>query len=156
MPGGTASVKIEVSGALQLQKALRILAEPDAPYLRAAMTQGGQLLDRAASSRAKGGIASAVQFAGVSGKANGLRALVKVKHPGAKPMEFGRTKYYRGWTGRKQRSGTAFRASPGQRAQPFIGIKQGNAAIGAVGPQIRELFTVAVEREWERIGTGGA
>lgn len=148
-------VSIEVTGAVQLQKALRILAEPDAPYLRQAMTQAGQTLDRAASSRGKGGIGSAVQFAGVQGKANGLRALIKVKHPGAKPMEFGRTKYYRGYTGRSQKSGTSFRARPGQKPDPFIGIVKGDAAIGAVGPQIRTLFTTAIDREWNRIGAEG-
>lgn len=147
-----ATVSIQVTGATKLQKALRILAEPDAPFLRAAMTDAGQMLDNAASSRGKGGIGSAVQFAGVSGKSNGLRALIKVKHPGAKAMEFGRTKYYRGYTGRRQRSGQQFRSRPGQKANPYIGIVKGDAAIAAVGPQIRRLFTEAIDREWDRIG----
>lgn len=153
MPGA-ASIKIEVSpDTAKLQKALRILAEPEAPYLTNAMERAGQTLARASRSHAQGGIASAVQFAGVKGKAWGLRATVTVKHPGAKPMEFGRQTYYRGFTGRRMKAtGTPFKAGRGgQKAQPFIGIVQGDAALGVVEDDVRRILADGIAAEWSRI-----
>lgn len=153
MPG-TASIKIEVTkDTLRLQKALRVLAEPEAPYLRNGLDRAGRLLERATESRAKGGIAATVAFAGVKGKSYGLRATVVVKHPGAKAREFGRQTYYRGFTGRRMKAtGTAFKAGRGgQKAKPFVGIVKGDQAIGAVQPQVREILADAIAAEWGRI-----
>lgn len=155
---GAASIRIELDGktAGNLSKALRVLAEPDAPHLREALEEGGQMLAGATRSRAKGRIAGSVQFAGVKGKAHLMRATVVVKHPGAKPAEFGRQTYYRGFTGRRQKAtGTPFKAGRGgQKAQPFVGIVKGGAALGAVEPRVRQLLTSAVSKEWDRLGGG--
>ncbi len=153
MPGA-ASIKIEVSqDTARLQKALRVLAEPEAPYLTNAMDRAGRLLERASESRAKGGIAAKIEFAGVKGKPYGLRATVVVKHPGAKPMEFGRQTYYRGFTDRRMKAtGTPFKAGRGgQKADPYIGIVNGDAALGAVGGQVREIIAEGISAEWARI-----
>lgn len=156
---GAASIKIELDGktAGNLNKALRVLAEPDAPHLREALAEGGQLLASATRTRAMGRIAGSVMFAGVKGKAHTLRATVTVKHPGAKPAEFGRQTYYRGFTNRRQKAtGTPFKAGRGgQKAQPYVGIVKGDAALGAVGPQVRTILERSIAQEWERIGREG-
>lgn len=154
MPG-TASIKIEVGDdTLRLQKALRVLAEPDAPYLRNGLERAGRLLERATESRAPGSIAATVDFAGVKGKPWGMRATVVVKHRGAKAREFGRQTYYRGYTGRRMKAtGTPFKAGRGgQKPEPFVGIVKGNAALGAVEGDVREILATAIEAEWSRVG----
>ena len=144
-------VDVQVEGATALQKKARLLGEEDMPYLRPALERSGDRLAGAAASRAPGGIGRAVDFGGVSGKAHGLRANVLVKHPAAKATEFGRTTYYEGFTDRQQKkTGRPFR-SAGQRARPFIGIKEGNAAIGSTKDEIRDDIADAVSKEWERL-----
>lgn len=150
---GAVTWKVEVTGAGSLQKALRVLAEEDAPFLRDALELGGRDLANAVVRHAPGGMATKTTFAGVKGKANGLRAVVLVKHRGAKAREFGRKFYYRGFTDRRMKAtGQRFRAARGQRAQPIIGIVKGDAAIGAVGAQVRGRLVDAIHLEWSRIG----
>lgn len=153
MPAKTVKWGIQVDGAANLQKALRVLAEPDAPYLRDALEDVGRSLAREAASRAPGGIGRAVQFVGVKGKANALRSMVQIKHPGSRSMEFGRQYYYRGYTGRRVKSGQRFRSNPGQPARPYIGIVRGDAAMGAIEADAQRKIADAIEAEWERIGT---
>lgn len=154
----TASWGIEIDGVTNLKRALRVLAEPDAPFLRSALEESGQLLRAAAARRAPGRIAAAVRFTGVKGKGAGLRATIDVRHPGARSMEFGREMYYRGFTGRQQKAtGRKFRVGPGrgQPARPYLGVIKGNAAIAEVEDRVRQLLAEAFEREWERIAVGG-
>lgn len=90
------SWRVELEGIGNLQKALKALAEPDAPFLRQALTESGELLRGAAASRAPGGIASKVGFSGIRGTVGGgLRAVIVIDHPGGRSMEFGRVWYYR-------------------------------------------------------------
>ncbi|PKN81534.1 MAG: hypothetical protein CVU47_06360 [Chloroflexi bacterium HGW-Chloroflexi-9] len=155
---GAASVNIQVSvDARRLNRALQVLAEPDAPFLRQALEESGRELASAAASRAPGSIASTVAFAGVKGRANRLRATVVVKHPAAKAREFGRQTFYRSYEDRRMKAtGVPFKAGRrGQKAQPFIGIVKGNAAIGAVGPGVRQRLERAVTQEWDRIAAEG-
>jgi len=142
--GRQAAISIEVTDAAKLQKALRVLAEEDAPYLREALADAGRDLTHAVSARAPGSMGAKTQFAGVKGKAHGLRATVLVKHPGAKSMEFGR----KNWT----RQGRKVRHTPGQAARPFVGIVRGGQAIGAVEAKVKERIADAVSREWDRLG----
>lgn len=137
------NVKIQVEGATQLQKKLRVMGEEDAPYLRVALEDSGRELAGEMARRAPGGIGAAVQFTGVKGKANGLRAVGVVKHPGARSMEFGR-QYWR-------RNGARVRHSPGQRARPYLGVIKGDAAIGATKDSAQRRIGDAVVKEWERI-----
>lgn len=157
MPG-TASINIEVHGDVKrLKRALRVLAEGDAPYLREALEQGGHDLEGAVESRATGRLSGTVQFAGVKGKANTLRALVLVRHEAAKVREFGRNFFYRGYTGRAQKAtGNRFRSNRGIPPKPFVGIVKGDHAIGAVAPRIRQRLETAIDREWTRLGGKGA
>src|SRR3990167_808178 len=99
----TQAWKIEVRGATSLHKALQILGETDAPFLREALETSGQLLRAEAAQRAPAGIAQTVASVGVKGKGAQLRALIRVKHPGGKSMEFGRQYYYRGYRGRQMK-----------------------------------------------------
>lgn len=149
-----ASWGVEVTGAKQLKKALKVLAETEAPFIKEALAAGARIVEGEGESRAPGGIARAVTFAGVRGVGGEIRALVEVKHRGATAMEFGRTTYYEGYKGRAQKSGRKVKRS-GQRARPFIGIKQGDAAIGASKERVRELLSDAFEQEWNRIGAEG-
>ena len=148
--------KIDVDGVTELRKALRVLAERDAPYLRAALEESGRELEHAAERRTHASIASTIDFAGVKGTGTGLRAVVRIRHPGGRSREFGRSFYYRDYTGRQQRAtGRRFRSSPGQRAEPYLGIVRGDAAIAEVAGSIERRLGAAINAEWERIGAGG-
>lgn len=156
MASSRATVTIEVTGANKLRRALKVLGERDAPYLREALTDAGELLASETRRRAPGGIARTVDFTRVTGKGATQRATVVVRHPGAKAMEFGRSTYYRGFTGRRMKlTGTPFR-SRGQRARPYAGVIKGDQAIGAVAARAREAIETAIEREWERIAVRGS
>lgn len=149
---------IQIEGAGALKKALRVLGETEAPFLKAALDESGKLLEDAAARRAKGGIAGGVSFRGVRGKGGGLRAVVNIKHPGARSMEFGRFNYYRGFRGRDVKTtGHKFHVGPGkgQRPQPFLGIVKGDAAIAEVQQPVTEKLQKAFADEWERIGAEG-
>jgi len=67
-------------------------------------------------------------------------------------MEFGRQYYYRGYKGRAVKSGQRFKVAGGQRPQPYVGVINGDHAIGAVKGYARERLTEAINQEWERIG----
>lgn len=143
---------IQVEGADRLLKKLQILGENDAPFLREALEAGGELMKDAASGRAPGSMASKFQGPKVRTYSGSLRALVEVKHPGARSMEFGRFHYYRGYSGRAVKAtGTRFKSSPGQKAQPMFGIVKGDAAVGAVGGRVKELLERAITAEWEKL-----
>ena len=172
---GSAKWSVQIDGAGTLQKALRVLAEPDAPFLREGLEKAGHVLAGEASSRAPGGIARSVSFVGIKGNASNLRAVVSIKHAGARSMEFGRVWYYR----KAERKGPAgignnrpgskrgrgsmkkqwrFRvpAGHGQQARPYLGIINGGGAIGASQDKVREILSDAIEREWNRITSGGS
>ena len=115
--------------------------------------------------RARGGIKAKVRGGYARHKGNLLLATASVSHPGGRPMEFGRTTYYRGFKGNNRpgsprakgsmKRGRAF-TTRGQRERVYIGIKRGDAAVGAAEPQIEELFSKAILAEWERKQGGGA
>lgn len=155
MAGGAVKIGIEVKGAKSLGRALKLLGETDAPFLRQALEEAGELLEGATRGRAPGSMAAKTAFVGVKGKGATLKATVTVRHAGAKAMEFGRLYYYRGYTGRAQKAtGRRFRSGKGQKAQPFVGIMKGGQALGQVEPKARELITTAFEKEWDRIAGG--
>lgn len=148
-------IGIEVKGAKALTRALKTLGETEAPFLRQALDDSGTMLEQATRSRAPGGIASKVNFTGVKGKGGALRSVVVVKHGGAKAMEFGRRNYYRGFTNRKQKATGQKFTSKGQQAKPFMGVRAGNQAIGAVRDDITNRLNRAFEDEWTRITNEG-
>ena len=149
-----ASWGIEVKGITRLKGAMKVLGETDAPFLRDAVEQGGNLLEDAVKGRA-GSLAGVTSMTGVKGAGAAVRALVVVKDGRAKAVEFGRTTYYRGYTGRKQKAtGQKFKSSKGQKARPFVGIKKADQAIGSVAPQVVPLIAKAFEKEWERLAEG--
>lgn len=155
MAGGAVKIGIEVKGAKAIGRAFKLLGETDPPFLREALTEGGQLLEGATRSRAPGGMAQKVDFVGVKGKGAQLKATVVVRHGGAKSMEFGRLYYYRGFRGRAMKStGQRFRSGRGQKAKPFVGIITGGQALGQVEAKVKDLITTAFEKEWERIAGG--
>ncbi|MGI8423582.1 MAG: hypothetical protein ACR2NO_05645 [Chloroflexota bacterium] len=140
---------IEVQGLNRIKRAFKVLGETDAPFLREALGKGGQMLRVGVASRAPGSMAARTGFVGVQGTGTALRATIKVKHPGAARMEFGRKPkpYKKG----RPRPGYRYR---GQRARPFIGIKAGDATIGAVKPDITRMLTAAWQSEWQRLASG--
>lgn len=148
-------LSIKVEGANRLKRAMRLLSEAEAPFLKAALEEGGELLADEAGGRGPGRIGQSVSFVGVRGAGGALRALSRATHPGARSMEFGRTTYYRGFTGRQQKAtGTRFKAARGQKARPFVGIKRSDAAIGATRPRIAALLSEAIAAEWARVARG--
>lgn len=169
----TAQWSVQLDGAGTLQKALRVLAEPDAPFLREGLEKAGQVLAGEVGRRAPGGIARTVSFVGVKGNAANLRALISVRHPGARSMEFGRVWYYRKASRSSAPAGIGnnrpgskrarssmkrqfkFRADPGQRAKPFMGVKDGDGAIGASQERVKAILSDAIEKQWNRITSGG-
>jgi hypothetical protein len=145
-------IGIQVTGATALKRALKAVGETDAPFLRQALDESGNILSDATRSRAKGSIAGTVHMTGVQGVGGALRATVEITHPGAKAMEFGRHTYYKGFKGRQQKAtGQKFRASRGQQAKPFVGVKEGGQAVGASRPDIERKLTDAMTHEWERL-----
>lgn len=155
MAGGAVKIGIEVKGAKTLGRALKVLGETDAPFLREALTEAGQLLEAATRGRAPGSMAQKVDFVGVKGKGATLKATVVVRHAGAKSMEFGRVNYYRGFTDRRMKvTGQRFKSSRGQKPKPFVGIIAGGQALGQVEPKAKELIIGAFAKEWQRIAGG--
>jgi len=148
-------IGIEVKGAKAIGRALKVLGETDAPFLKKALEESGELLEGATRSRAPGSMAQKVAFTRVTGKGATMRATVVVRHGGAKSMEFGRLYYYRGYTGRSMKAtGQRFRSSKGQKAKPFVGVMKGDQAMGAVKPQVKAKIEAAITKEWERIAGG--
>jgi hypothetical protein len=109
-----------------------------------------------------------VAFVGVRGKGGQLRAVVTMKHPGARSMEFGRFNYYRGFQGNNRNgakrgkgsvkgSGHKFQVlkGRGQSPKPFLGVIEGGHAIGAVKDDVEQLLTAAIRAEWNRITSSG-
>jgi len=151
-----AKVSIQVTGATALKRALKAVGETDAPFLRQAVEEGGRLLEVAVRGMAPGAMAQTVQFVAVRGSGANVKALVRVTHPGAKAMEFGRHKYYRDFTrplrkGGMKATGTQFTASRGQKAKPFVGVRNLDQAIGSVKDEIKDKLSQAVVKEWERL-----
>ena len=153
---GTSTWAIETSGVADVTRAMRILAETDAPFVRAALGKSGELLRNAAIKHTHPSIASKLEFVGVQGKAGSLRAVVRTKHAGARSREFGRKWYYRGYNGRAMKSGQRFKVAEGrgQKAQPFLGVIKGDKAVADVKPEVERLLTQAFEDEFERIANG--
>jgi hypothetical protein len=117
MATGTVSWGVKLEGVSTLNKALRVLQEPEAPFLKEALTKSGKLLQHAAMSRAPGGIAQKVDFVGIRGSGGGIRALIKIDHPGGRSMEFGRIWYYRAW-------GSASGAKRAANITKFLGYNE--------------------------------
>lgn len=151
---GAVQIKVEVKGAKALTRALKSLGETEAPFLKQVLEDSGRLLEQATRSRAPGGIASKVDFTGVKGKGGAVRAVVTVKHAGAKSMEFGRTTYYEGFRGRAQKATGHKVKRKGQTAKPFMGVKRGDHAIGAVTDDVKTRLVRGYEQEWERLAGG--
>lgn len=148
------TISIAVEGDKQIKRALKALGETEAPFLKGALDKGGRMLGQAAEGRVHHSIAASMQYAGVKGVGGALRAVGTFKHPGARSMEFGRTYYYRGFTGRRQKAtGHKVKVSGGQKARPFVGIKRGDAAIGQVREPVQRLIREAIDAEWTRIGS---
>lgn len=151
------SLRIELEGVTELQRALKVLSDPDLPFLRPALERSGQLL-AAEGARRAGKIGGAVDFDGLKGKTVGtVRAVVRVKHPAGTSFEFGRTHYYRGYKGRDQRSGQKVKVAGGMKPRPFLGIKyeRASGAIAATREPIEGMLSAAFSAEWDRIGAGG-
>lgn len=148
---GNIGLKVHVEGIDRLKRIFRRISESDAPYLKAALHEGGLVLQREGSRRTHPSIAQSVELKMRGTKAATFKAAVIFKHRGAKSREFGRKYYYRRFTKRRQKSGERFASNPGQTAQPFLGIVHGGGAIEASAPRIKELLTVAIDKEWDRL-----
>lgn len=134
-----------------LTRAFRELAKPEAQFRRESLREGAVLLANAARSRAKGSIGATIHAGAVVNEGGAvLAAKITVTHPGAKPMEFGRQRYYEGYKGRNVKGGRKVRRS-GQRARPYLGVKTGGAAVGETMPKAAENLGAAYEREFERL-----
>lgn len=158
-----ASFGVEFKNINRFKRAMKLIGDGDAPYLRAALNDAGEIADDEVSHFAPGALASAVAFTGVKGSGANSKAVIKVRHPGARPMEFGRTMYYRGWTGKprgrgyiKGHGGTKFKVARGQAARPYVGLRNKDKAIESMSPKVTKMLGEAVQKEWARVlGSGG-
>lgn len=154
----SSAISMEVAGRKSLSRALKLMGDGDAPFIRAALEEGAKLVGDSARGYARGSIASGITYEGLKGTGVGSRALIKARHPGSKSMEFGRTLYPVGYrrTGGRISGGTKTKHR-GQTARPFIGVKERNAALGEAIPRIAgEIFPAAIAAEWARLlGSGG-
>jgi hypothetical protein len=168
MAAGQAGVRIEVDkrSLQRLDKALRILGEDRATWIRDAWDDVGAHFAAAVRRRAPGSMRPTVEYRGLgrSGTLGGIKASGRVKHPGARSMEFGRGFYWTGYrvvgrgTRRRFEGGRRVRRT-GQRARPFLGVMSdpGNPqhATGDVTPYARERLARAASEMWEHIGRAG-
>lgn len=162
----TASWNVRVDGVAQVNRVCKLFGETDAPFLREALDECGAMLARETVSRAPGGLARATRYIGIRGRGMALRAIVQVKHPGSRSMEFGRKWYYAGAVGAgnnspglKRGKGSMKRgkrvARRGQKARPYAGITTGGGAMGAIADEVREKLATAYAMEFERVANGG-
>lgn len=149
--GGRSSfgVTVRIEGLQTVQRALKEMGG-DAPFLRAALERIGEKL--------AGAVRAVVPYPSykvgapkVKGKSPALRVVVPVDHPGARSMEFGRSYYYRGYSGRAMKSGYKFKSSPGQMARPYLGIVKGNSVAESVRGYAEGEMLKAYEQEWDRL-----
>lgn len=150
---GASSWGITVEGLPQLRRAFKALEEfDDLPYARAALERVQDMAVREINQRAPGSLKGKATGYAIKGEGTSMKAPVRVAHPAAKSTEFGREWWYRGFTGRAQkRTGKRFKSSPGLPARPFIGIKAGGHAIGAIAPKAAEIMAEALAKEWQRL-----
>lgn len=155
---------IYLEGSKSLARAMRVLGDQDAPFLKDALVKSNNLLAAEIRSRATGGLANSVHIIGLKGEgsARGLRAVVQVRHPGSRSVEFGRVKYYTDFTGGNNRPGSKRKKGSirrtgtlvtrrGQRPRTYVGIKHGSHAIGATAPEISKILSEAIDKEWARL-----
>lgn len=164
---------IRIEGLTDTRRAFKALGEADTPFYLAALNHSAEITRAAIAARAPGSMAGKVDLVGIRGDGINASAVIRVNHPGADSYEFGRRFWYRGFTyggglgqrgvrpGRKPKgiqkgTGVRFQSSPGQAEKPFVGVKAGNAAIGAVAPRVHAMMVDAIEREFARVANGGA
>lgn len=165
MAFGSPQTTVVTKGAEGIKLSLQSLADPRLPFLEETMGEAAKILAGEIRSRAPGGIKAKVKGGYARHKGALLLATASVSHPGGRPMELGRTTYYRGFKGNNRpgsprakgsmKRGQAF-TSHGQAERVYIGIRRGDAAVAAAEPQIEELFNNAILAEWERKQGGGA
>lgn len=151
---GAASLRVEIPNVRRLQSAFRALAEADAPFIDEALKQGAaDDFIPAIKRHAPGAIGREVRHGRVLGSPPGRRISIIVEHPGSKPMEFGRSFYWSGYTvaGGRISGGRKTRHTPGQRPRPFVGVVKGDAAVGEVGTALQKRFSDAIEAEFLRL-----
>lgn len=136
-----------------IARACRALGDKEMPFLRAAMNDGLDDVARGIGARAPASFA--VSKKGITVQAGGITGKGTVSHPGAPSREFGRTFYWAGYKGHNMKSGQKVKRA-GQRAQPFIGIRDGGYALGAALPRLRAGILDAIPKEWDRISGGSA
>lgn len=159
------ALSIDTTGAKGIKLGLQALAHPKLPFLEETIGQAAKIFSGEIRSRARGGIAQKVKGGYARHKGAQLMATVSVSHPGGRSMEFGRIHYYRKFKGNNRpgsprpkgsmKQGQKFSVARGQRERVFIGIRKGDAAIGAAQPRVEELFANAILAEWERQGKAG-
>jgi hypothetical protein len=162
MAAGTSGIRIEVDKKSldRLQRALEVLGEDKATWLREAWDEVGREFAGAVRQRAPGGIRGTVVYKGLSnsGSVGGIKARGTVTHPGARSMEFGRVWYAQGFkrpAGAKHIVGGSKTAhSPGQRARPFLGVMDSGGATADVAPLARARLEAAAVAMWARIAEG--
>lgn len=143
-----AGVSIEVTGMGAMKRRLKALDELDAPEMVTRLDKISRLADAEVSRDAPGSMGGRVSTRPAK-KLGATIVFGTVKHPGAKAMEFGRTTYYTGYKGRNQKSGTKVKRS-GQKARPFVGIKQGDHAIGRLAEPVRRELAEGILDVWNR------
>lgn len=169
-PSGTASVKIQVSGARRLQRAMEVLGQTDAPFIREALLDVGREMTGAIRAFGRPSVTRVIEVGEVRPRGAGSTLPMAVVHPAAAVLEFGRQWWYRGRGdgrignnrgGSKRRKGVFKRYGerikyhPGMPARPYVGIVAGGHAIGTVQPFAHQRFLEAFEREWARLTAEG-
>lgn len=150
-----ATFSIEAQGINRLKKMMRVLSEPDAPFIKDALKRVARQVIADAQGYAKGHYKGGFVFGGIKRSGANVRALVRNTEAGATSFEFGREVYYRGYTGRKMRSGQRFHSPKGgQKMEPMLGVIHGDAAIGKNQAFFEQEMQQAVNAEWERLAAG--
>ena len=161
---------IRVDGLPELRRAFKALEEfDDLPYAREALLHVQGMAIGEISKRAPDHLKGKAVALPIRGEGTTMKAPIKVEHPSSKTFEFGRHYWYKDFSrggiigpvknrranarakGYMKATGKRFYATPGQKATPYIGIKSGGHAIGAIAPEAAEIISRALAKEWSRL-----
>lgn len=146
---GTFGTNIQITGLKAAQDGLRAMNVQSVPIIDDALTDIGNVL-AIGMDAVKPHASFKVGKPKLAGKPHARRVTVPLSHPGARSMEFGRTWYWRGYTGRNAKAGYKFQpASGGQKARPYLGVIAGASVAQSIRPYAETRLVDAYIRQFE-------
>lgn len=150
--GGTKATfgtNIQITGLKAAQAGLQAMNVQSVPIIDEALTDIGNVL-AIGMDAVKPHASFKVGKPRILGKPHARRVSVAIAHPGARSAEFGRTWYWRGYTGRNMKAGYKFQpGSGGQKARPYLGVISGASVAQSIRPYAEKRLVDAYIRQFE-------